>query len=161
MMNILIYAMQMEKDGEDYYYQLAQQTDNKGLRTILEMLATEEAKHYKAIEQMRDARPKMAETDILSDARNVFVQIKESGESFDPDLGQIEFYKKAQAIEQKSMDFYSEKADEVELEYQKEFLLKLAEEEKKHYFLLENMIECVSRPQTWLENAEFHHLEEY
>ena len=35
MMNIFIYAMQMEKDGEDFYYQLAQQTLDKGLRTIL------------------------------------------------------------------------------------------------------------------------------
>lgn len=35
------------------------------------------------------------------------------------------------------------------------------EEEKKHYFLLDNIIEFVSRPEQWLENAEFYHLEEY
>ncbi|MBL7188257.1 MAG: ferritin family protein [Phycisphaerae bacterium] len=161
MMNIFIYAMQMEKDGEDFYYQLAQQTPNKGLRTILEMLATEEAKHYKAIEEMRSARPELAETTVLSDAKNVFAQIKESKESFDFDLGQIELYKKAQELEQKSMGFYSEKAHEVEEEHQKEIFLKLAAEEKKHYFLLENIIEYVSRPKMWLENAEFCHLDEY
>lgn len=161
MMNIFIYAMQMEKDGEDFYYQLAQQTSNKGLRTIFEMLAAEEAKHYKAIDEMRSARPKLAETTVLSDARNVFAQIKESNESFDFDLGQIELYRKAQDIEQKSIDFYSEKAGEVEFEYQKELFLILAAEEKKHYFLLENIIECVSRPKMWLENAEFCHLDEY
>ncbi len=161
MMNIFIYAMQMEKDGEDFYYQLTQQTANKGLRTILEMLAAEEAKHYKAIEKMKSARPDLPETKVLSDAKNVFAQIKESNESFDFDLGQIELYKKAQELEQKSMDFYSEKAHEVEEEYQKEIFLRLAAEEKKHYFLLENIIECVSRPKMWLENAEFCHLDEY
>ena len=161
MMNIFIYAMQMEKDGEEYYYQLAQQTTNKGLRAILEMLAGEEAKHYEAIEKMRTATTTMAETEILSDASNVFAQMKESGESFDFDMGEIEFYKKAQDIEQRSIDFYTEKVSEVELPYQKELFLRLAEEEKKHYFLLENIIECVSRPQTWLENAEFCHLQEY
>ena len=161
MMNIFIYAMQMEKDGEDFYYQLAQQTSNKGLQTILEMLAAEEAKHYKAIEKAISARPNLAETTVLSDAKNVFAQIKDSNESFDFDLGQVELYSKAKGLEQKSMDFYSEKAHEVEQEYQKEIFLRLADEEKKHYFLLENILEYVSRPQMWLENAEFCHLDAY
>jgi len=69
--------------------------------------------------------------------------------------------KKAQDIEKRSWDFYLEKSSEVKLQYQKEFFLKPAEEEKKHYFLLDNIIEFVSRPETWLENAEFCHLEEY
>ena len=68
---------------------------------------------------------------------------------------------KAQDIEKKSRDFYTEKANEVKQEYQKDIFLKLAEEEKKHYFLLENIIDFISRPETWLENAEFNHLEEY
>ena len=161
MVNIFIYAMQMEKDGEDYYYQLAQQTSNMGLRTILEMLAGEETKHYRAIDEMRSARPDLAETTVLSDAKNIFAQIKDSDEGFDSDLGQIELYKKAQELEQKSMDFYLEKAHEIEEEFQKKIFLRLADEEKKHYFLLENIIEYVSRPRMWLENAEFCHLDEY
>ena len=160
-MNIFEYAMQMEKDGEAYYRQLAQQTTNKGLKTILTMLADEEVKHYNAIEKMKTAEPHMPETTILTDAKNVFVQVQESGESFDFDLGQIELYKKAQDIEEASRDFYLEKVSQVEEEYQKDIFLRLADEEKKHYFLLENIIEFVSRPETWLENAEFYHLEEY
>jgi len=161
MMNIFEYAMQMEKDGENYYRQLVQQTANKGLRTILTMLADEEVKHYNAIERMQTAEPQMAETKILTDAKNVFVQIKESNEKFGFDIGQTELYRKAQDIEKKSRDFYLEKANETEKKYQKRIFQKLAEEEKKHYFLLENIIQFVSRPETWLENAEFFHLEEY
>ena len=112
-MNIFEYALQMEKDGEDYYRQLAQQITNKGLKTILTMLADEEVKHYNAIEKIKTTEPHMAETTILTDAKNVFVQIKESNESLDFDLGQIELYKKAQDIEERSRDFYLEKADEV------------------------------------------------
>lgn len=161
MVNIFIYAMQMEKDGEEYYYQLAEQTNDKGLRAVFSMLAQEEAKHYDIISKARTARPQMAETSILTDAKNIFAQIKESGESFDSDSEQGSAYMKAQEIEKKSMEFYREKADEVEQEYQKEIFLKLAEEEKKHYFLLQNIIDFVSRPETWLENAEFCHLEDY
>ncbi len=161
MINIFEYAMQMEKDGEDYYRQLVQQTANKGMRTILTMLADEEVKHYNAIEKMKTEKPQIAETKILTDAKNVFVQIKESGESFDVGNQQTELYKKALDLEKKSRDFYLEKANEVEEKYQEEVFLKLADEEKKHYFLLENIVEFVSRPETWLENAEFYHLEEY
>ncbi len=161
MMNIFEYAMQMEKDGENYYRQLVQQTANKGLRTILTMLADEEVKHYNAIERMKTREPQMAETTILTDAKNVFVQIKESNEKFGFDIKQTELYKKAQDIEKRSQDFYLEKANETEKKYKKRIFQKLAEEEKKHYFLLENIIQFVSRPETWLENAEFFHLEEY
>ncbi len=160
-MNIFEYAMQMEKDGEDYYRQLAQQTANKGLKTILTMLADEEAKHYIAIEEMRTEKPQLTETTILTDAKNIFVRIKEMGEKFDFGIGQSELYKKAQDIEKKSEHFYLEKANRVKEKHQKEIFLRLVDEEKKHYFLLENIIEFISRPETWLENAEFYHLDEY
>jgi len=160
-MDIFEYAMQMEKDGEDYYRQLARQTKNKGLKTILTMLADEEVKHFNTVKKMITEKPQMVETTILSNAKNIFVQLKESGEKFDSDIQQKELYLKAQDIEKKSQDFYTEKANEVKEKYQKDIFLELAEEEKKHYFLLENIIEFVSRPETWLENAEFHHLDEY
>jgi rubrerythrin len=160
-MNIFEYAMQMEKDGEEYYRQLARQTTNKGLQTILTMLADEEVKHYNVIERMQAAQSHMAETTILTDAKNIFVQIKEADESFDFDIKKTELYRKARDIEKDSRDFYTEKANEVTEEYLKKLFLKLAEEERKHYFLLDNIIEFLSKPEYWLENAEFYHLEEY
>ena len=160
-MNIFEYAMQMEKDGENYYRELAQKTNNKGIKTILTMLADEEVKHYNAVKQMMTTNPQMVETTILIDTKNVFEQMKKGQGAFDIDVGQIQLYKKAQDIEEKSRDLYLEKTNRVEKEDQKELFLKFADEEKKHYFLLENIINFVSRPETWLENAEFFHLEEY
>jgi hypothetical protein len=37
----------------------------------------------------------------------------------------------------------------------------MAEEEKKQAVVLGNIIEMVRRPETWLEDAEFRHLDEY
>ena len=125
------------------------------------MLADEEVKHYNAIDKIKTGESQMTETTILADAKNIFVQLKDSGKGFDLEISQIDLYKKAQDIEEKSRNFYLEKANEVGQDYQKELFLKLAEEEKKHYFLLDNIIEFVSRPEHWLENAEFCHLEEY
>ena len=160
-MNIFEFAMEKEKYSEDYYRQLAGKSNNKGLETVFNMLADEEAKHYKIVSDMKeDVAPDLAETTVLSDAKGVFAKMRKSAQDFNFDVSQTELYKKAQEIEKQSQDFYLEKANEVE-KTQKEIFLKLADQEKKHYFLLENIIDFVSRPETWLENAEFYHLEEY
>lgn len=160
-MNIFDFAMEKEKFSEEYYRQLAVKSGNKGLETIFNMLADEESKHYKIVSNMKKyIAPESAETNILSDARDVFEQMRESARNFDSNISEVALYRKAQKIEEESRDFYLEKADDV-AEAQKAIFLELADEEKKHYFLLENIIEFVSRPETWLENAEFYHLDEY
>jgi rubrerythrin len=160
-MNIFDFAMEKEKYSEDYYRQLAAKSSNKGLETVFNMLADEEAKHYKIISDMKgNIAPDSAETTVLSDTKDVFVKMRESTQSFSFNNSQIELYRKALEIEKQSWDFYLEKANEV-TESRKEIFLKLADEEKKHFCLIENILDFVSRPETWLENAEFYHLEEY
>jgi rubrerythrin len=161
-MDIFEYAMQMEKDGEDFYRRAARQSPNKGIKAILTMLADEEVQHYKAIEKIKSAKPvQLAGTAILADAKNVFARLKESGEEFTSETNQISLYKKALDIEAKSRDFYTEKAGEVSEPNTKGLFLRLVQEEQKHYVLVENIIDFLSRPDTWLENAEFYHLDEY
>ncbi len=160
-MDIFDFAMEKEKFSEDYYRQLSSESNNKDLETIFNMLADEEAKHYKIVSDMKNnAAADLAETTVLSDAKDVFVKMRESASNFNFDISQIELYKKAQKIEEQSRDFYLEKADEAG-KANKAIFLKLADQEKKHFFLLDNIIDFVSRPQTWLENAEFYHLDEY
>ena len=160
-MDIFEYAMRMEKDGEDFYRQIAKKSLNKGLQAISNMLADDEVKHYEIIKMMKTARQSMTETTILNDSKNVFDKMRDTKELHDPNMEPIELYRKAQDIEKESQDFYLEKSTEVKEEYHQEIFLILSEEEKKHFFLLENIINYISRPQEWLENAEFVHLEEY
>lgn len=161
-MNIYDYAMQMEKDGENYYRDSARKISNAGIRQILSILADAEVKHYDILQKMKkNENVQMPDTGILSNVKNIFVKMKEEDDVIGIDITQIELYKKAQEIEEKSRKFYLEKAGEVNNPSQKEIFLKIADEEKKHYLILENIIEFVSRPQNWLENAEWYHLEEY
>ena len=104
---------------------------------------------------------KISDTDVLSKAKIIFEQMNNTDKKTDFDISQIEVYKKAQDIEKKSIDFYLQKADEVEEHCQEGIFRRLAEEEKKHYFLLQNIIEFVSRSESRLENAAWYHLEEY
>lgn len=160
-MDIYDYAMQMERDGEDLYRDLADKTVNKGLRSILTMLADAEVKHYKLFQNMkRNDKVTMADTTILNDVKNVFVKMKQE-KSFEVDVSQIELYKKAQGLEKLTRDFYLDKAGEVEDKFQAGIFLKIADEEKRHYFVLESIINFVNRPASWLENSEWYHLEEY
>lgn len=161
-MDIFAYALQMEKDGERFYREIASQTDDPGIKTIVTMLADEEVKHYEAIEGMRQGHSDlMAETRILDEARNIFVQMKEEGREPAADTDQIQLYEKAQQIEKRSQQFYQEKADQSDKDDQKRLFGQLAAEEEKHYRLLESIVAFVSKPKQWLENAEWHHLEEY
>ena len=161
-MDIFDFALKMEKDGEKYYRELSEKTDVEGLKTILTMLADAEVKHVRMIEQMRtDAKGvRMAEDALFEDTKNIFQQMKASKPVFDFDATHADFYRKALDIEAKSHAFYKEQADKSG-DDEKRLFLQLAEEEKRHMILMENLTEFVSRPESWLENAEWYHLDEY
>jgi len=159
-MDILAYAIEMEKDGEAYYRQLAHRTGNPGLQTILTMLADEEVLHQQVVTRMRGGRAQVPAGEVLMRAKNIFTEMKDSEQALPDDTSQTDLYKKALDIEHKSEQFYASQARQDKAPQVAVFEA-LAAEEHKHAVLVENLIEFVSRPQTWLENAEFYHLEEY
>lgn len=159
-MDIYEYAMQLEKDGENFYREVASKTGNQGLRAILTMLADAEVRHFNLFQNMKNnAKVRMPDAPILNDVKNIFIEMREK-KRFDADVSQIELYKKAQGIEEQTRDFYLAKAEEVAPD-QKEIFLKIATEEKRHYLILENIIRLVSQPDIWLENPEWYHLEDF
>ncbi len=161
-MDIFEFAKEKEKYAEEFYRDRAAKSPDKGLAEIFLLLANEEEKHFDLIEKMQAEVPaELTETTVLSDAAAIFEKIREGAMKFSFDRSELELYKEAQKIEQNARDYYLNKADQVEVQAQKDIFIKLAEEEKKHYFLLDNIIDFVSRPQQWLENAEFHHMEDY
>ena len=160
-MDIYEYAMQMEKDGEDFYRRIAAETSDKGLKTIVNMLADDELKHYKTIAMMKTSNAQMRETRILDNAKNIFSEMKDSANLFDENSDQIDVYEAAWELEEKSRLFYAEKAGQVENENNKKIFMRMAEEEKQHADLLTGIIEFVSEPRQWLEDAEWNDLKQY
>ena len=163
-MNILEFAMQMEKDGEQYYRELAHKTADSGLANILHNLADAEVKHYNVLRQIQDRQdPAMGEDTVRENTRNVFKQMQEKGESIGLEESELEAYRKARDIEERSRKFYIEKAKELNSPASEELFYKIADEEKAHRQILESIIDFVSRPLpgNWLENAEWSHAEEY
>ena len=53
-MDIFDFAMQMEEDGKYFYIELAEKVADKGMKSIFEMLANDELKHYHNIKEMKE-----------------------------------------------------------------------------------------------------------
>jgi rubrerythrin len=158
-MNVYDYAIKMEQTSEKYYRGMAADCSDIGLKTILTMLADEEAKHYHALVQMKAGQSQNVQSKLLSRVKNVFAKMaapvgKTCG------VSQIDLYKKAQEMEKKNEEFYRQKAA-TEQDQAQELLLKMAREEQKHWVILEGIIEFVSRPEQWVVNAEWNKMEVY
>jgi rubrerythrin len=126
------------------------------------MMAESEAKHYNIILSMQrdDKTPYSTDTEALTEVKNIFERMKEEKKEIDVDVSQVEFYKKALQVEADSEKFYLERADEEKDLHKKEIFLTLAKEEKSHCILLENLVDLVSQPDTWIENPEWYHVDE-
>ncbi len=169
-MDIYTFAMQMEKDGEEYYRELGTKCKNEGLKRIFAMLADEEVRHYQMIRQVREKTilSDTIDSQVMTDVQNIFEEMREGKISFEQGYyvdttEETNAYRKARDIEEKSRKFYLEKAEE-ETDQQSKLLLRmLAREEDKHYRIMDNIVEFVSKPEpgNWLENAEWHHLDKY
>jgi rubrerythrin len=82
-------------------------------------------------------------------------------ETFSFDTSEVDLYRKACDIEAESKKYYLEKAREVDDAGQKAVFLKLAEEENKHLVLVQGLCDFVAKPETFLEDAEFSHFDDY
>jgi len=160
--NIIEYALKMEREGEKYYRDLAAKAGNKGIEGIFHSLADAEAKHYQALLRLRDNLPlPVYDENILLHAKSIFQQMSLDQDPINPRDDQLAAYKKARQIEKESRGFYLQKAEELTNQGAKELCLKIAAAEQQHYILLDAMVDFISSPDTWLENAEWNHLDNY
>ena len=162
-MSVFEFAMKMEQDGEKFYRDLAQKTQNEGLKQIFTNLADEEVKHFNLFKGMAERQDMdYSSANILVGSKNIFADMKEKGGvDVSGDADQIEAYRQALAWEEKAYSFFKEKSGETSDPQEKKFLEMVAEEEKRHCRLVEGIIEFISQPESWVENAEFNHLTEY
>ena len=163
-MNIYDFAIDFEIENREFYEECAANTSHEDLKNVFLELAGEEKKHENIVRQLKDNKEvDEVEAGILPKAKEAFQKISETmptGESLLPEE-QVDVYKKAVNLETKSYEFYTEKAEESDSELVKKTFNRLAEEEKKHEKIISNIIEMVDRPNTWLEDAEWYHLEDY
>lgn len=155
-MNAYEYALKLEKDGEQYYRELAQKAPYEGLKTVFNILANEEVRHYKIIEDMmNDSKIDANKIDIVFDTKTVYETLLLEKENVNFNNDEVKFYEEAIKREDGAEQFYLEKANELENENEKQIFLKLAAEEKKHSEILHNILDYIQEPQKLVAAAEF------
>jgi len=163
-MNIYDFAIDFEIENREFYEECAANTSQEDLKKVFLELAGEEKKHENIVRQLKENKEvDEVEAGILPKAKEAFAKISENMPTGDSVMAeeQVDVYKKAINLETKSYEFYKERAAEADSELVKNTFNRLAEEEKKHERIIGNIIELVNRPNTWLEDAEWYHLEDY
>jgi rubrerythrin len=163
-LDIIQYAMEMEKDGEKLYREMASSVGDKGLASILIGLADSEVRHFEVLEKLQKGLSAQLPKDTFPEkAKNIFRKMQEEEVRIDSDAKHTELYSRAMDLEAKTWEFYLSRAAEMEDPVAKNVLQLISEEEKRHYRILETIVEMLTRaePGNWLENAEWFHFDEY
>lgn len=160
-MNIFDFAIKMELDGEAFYEKLAKNAALPGLRTIFTRLAEDEQKHYDIFLALKGGKKNlaMADSTALELSKNVFTALPKGSEKAVKD--DLDSYRYAMEIEAESFRLYENAAKAEEEEGSKQLLLKIAEEEHKHFQIIENIYSFANAPNQYLAWGEFSNLEEF
>ncbi|MEE4254330.1 MAG: ferritin family protein [Desulfuromusa sp.] len=146
-MNIFEFAIKMEVDGDAFYQQLSDQSNDTRLKKIFLGLSQDEQKHRDVFMDLKEGAEDlvMASTTLPDDAKSVFDSFVLSWRSFIPqtDLGA---YKLAMDMETRSCQFYGEAAASTKDPATRKLLLKIADEEHKHFIILENLYDFELAP---------------
>jgi hypothetical protein len=161
-MNVFDFAMQMEIDGKAHYEKLAAGSSIAGLQNIFLMLAADEQKHYEMIQAMKvgDYGVKPGST-ALDEAKNVFQGIMNDKTLLGGLRKDLDGYRYAMKVEADSVKLYEDMAKKENSVEIVQLLLKIANEEKKHYNIMENLYDFVLAPQNYLAWGEFSNLKEF
>lgn len=162
-MDIFDFAMKMELDGKAFYEEQAEKASIPGLRTIFSRLASDEQKHYEIFQALKNDRPKVAmeSTPALDEARNVFDDLMADKKIMGVLKGDLEGYRFAMKIEADSFRLYEDAAEKEQNAEIKNLLLRIAEEEHKHFTILENIYDFVNAPNQYLAWREFSNRDEF
>lgn len=155
-MEVFEMAKGIELEGKQLYEEQAKKTSDEGLKNILLMLARQEQEHHDIFDALQKSRPIKIKKESFKEIPKIFSELKK-----DLPKDQIEFYNKVLDVEKKSEKFYEEIAQKQENQENKEIILRISREEHKHWIIIKNIIEYIKRPDQWVEDPEFNHLDDY
>ncbi|MCB2229204.1 ferritin family protein [bacterium] len=159
--NIFEFAMQMELDGREFYLKGAEQTTNAGLKKIFKQLADEEHRHYHVFKRLAEGEvTDVAEETKTSKAgltltKSLFREMAEQGKTTLPGDAEREVWNEARVIEEKSVQMYAEEAGRQSDAKRKALLNQLADEERTHVHLIDNILAFLSDPSGFQESQNY------
>ncbi|MFW5887192.1 MAG: ferritin-like domain-containing protein, partial [Bacteriovoracia bacterium] len=143
------FMIEKEESMMNMYKELAQQTNDEGLKSIFEMMVEEEASHVELAKRIDQAINEDLKTEVINKSKDIFEKTERRKESFDFSDEQKVTYAKIRDMERDSEEFYRKKAAEAENPKVRTMLKKMAAIEHSHFILMDNIYEFVNRPSEW------------
>ncbi len=155
-LEILQSAMNMEKDGREFYLKAAQNSQSDVARNLFEVLAKEEIVHQEVISEIYEALksgnqwPDVRITPVHSEnTENIFSAALKDPHQRKAASDDLEAVGIALQMEEKAFKLYSGRAKESAYPAEEEFYHALAHEEQKHILSLRDTEAYLTDPEGW------------
>lgn len=161
-MNKLEFAINMEIEGRQYYLDQANKNKDNPLSKIFIILADSEKEHENLLrKRMNNEEYTLKEDESLKNVKSVFHNLKDYEASDIRSTTQLDVYRLAVDIEEKSIELYQDMLKESDNDKDKQLFEFLIKEENRHLVLFDELVKMLTRPEEWVESAEFGLREDY
>ena len=161
MQKTLELAIQLEIEGQKYYLEQANKNKDNELFKVFNLLADAEKEHEKLLRKRLNDEDYVLDNSNIDKIKEVFNGLKNFDVKNTLKTTQLDVYRLAVDIEEKSIKLYQDMLKEADNDKDKELLKFLINEENQHLILFEEFVKMVSRPEEWVESAEFGLREDY
>ncbi len=150
-------AIQMEKDGYEFYNKAAAQTSSDMGRSVFESLANDELVHLDVFQKLFDDKFGESEWDDLVNSNKkyrempIFPKDLKTIEGINLDTDELDALRIAIDSEKEAIDYYMEIRANSDDDNVKKIIDMIIEQEKKHYFLLEQEFHHINTTGYWFE----------
>jgi rubrerythrin len=159
-MNILECTIKMKQETQAHYERLSEAVTEKELKRLFSLLAAAEQEHVEKLEVMKNNINNVGDIlfNTLDEGVCVFsphIDPRHLAESLqnDPDA-----YRHVVQEEEETIEFFDQLKNQAENEQMKRVCQVLADKEREHLTMLENIYFFVEEPRTYLEWGEFSNL---
>jgi rubrerythrin len=159
-MNTLDFAINMEMEGYQYYTVQANENRDNELFTVFQILAESELNHAELIKQLKEQETlDLSNSYIKPETKSVFHNLEQIQKIHTSK--QLDSYRLAVEQEEKSIKLYQELKQEATTSSEENLFDFLIKEEQQHLLLFEEIVNLLTKPEEWVEAAEFGLREEY
>ncbi len=154
-------AIQLEKDGREFFEQAAEETKNELGKKMFHKLAGDEVRHLVTFEKMFKTLtdPKTWKELLKGGAPRermpYFAEQAENRSPAEKGAGEVSALRQALAVERKAIDFFRKVAEETGDPEAKRIFQLIAEEEVSHYDLIQAQIDSVTNAGFWFDVGDF------
>jgi len=153
----ILTAIQMEKDGYQFYTKAAAQTNSDMGRTIFESLAVDEQRHLEVFQKMFEDSVGTDEWNELIESSKKYAHIPifpsdlRDAPGMDKDSTELDALRMAMDAEKEAIDYYQKINDNIDNKEVKNIINEIIDQEKSHFSLLEKEFNHINSTGYWFE----------